>query len=55
MKDLVSSSRSGDEGATRYLKMLRHNASIFKAVAEPKDVLELAVQIVKSKVGVRHG
>jgi hypothetical protein len=47
----VAEAKGGDEWAQGYIKRLRHNASIFKAVAKPKDVLELAVDIVKSKVG----
>ena len=51
VKDIMSMAKSGDTSAKAHLQMLRHNASIFKAVAEPSDVLELAVEIVKSKVG----
>jgi hypothetical protein len=48
---LIIESKKGDSHAMHMIKRLRHNASIFKAVAKPKDVLELAIDIVKSKVG----
>ena len=51
VQDLMNEAKQGNEQARYYIKRLRHNASIFKAVAKPKDVLELAVDIVKSKVG----
>jgi hypothetical protein len=47
----VVESKKGDPNALHFIQRLRHNASIFKAVAKPKDVLDLAVDIVKSKVG----
>lgn len=53
LKNMMSEARKGDEYAITLLKELRHKASIFKAVAEPKHVLELAVELVKSKVGAR--
>lgn len=43
--------RKGEVSAQDYIQRLRHNAKVFKAVTTPKDVLELAVDIVKSKVG----
>ena len=51
VRNLVDESKHGNEWAKNYLTRLRHGAGIFKAVASPKDVLELAVDIVKSKVG----
>lgn len=51
MKQFIKESKQGEEYAINYLKNLRHNAKVFRAVANPKDVLELAVDIVKSKVG----
>jgi hypothetical protein len=51
IENLLANSRSGDEYSTQRIKQLRHNAKIFKAVAKPNDVLKLAVDIVKSKVG----
>lgn len=51
IRNLVDDSKQGNEWAKQSLTRLRHSAGIFKAVASPKDVLELAVDIVKSKVG----
>ena len=51
VKVRMSEARTGDESALLAIKRLRHNAKVFKAVANPKDVLELAIDIVKSKVG----
>jgi hypothetical protein len=39
------------ENSAKALKAITHNAKIFKAVTEPKHILELAVKLVKSKVG----
>ena len=49
--ELMAEAKRGNEQARHYLQRLRHSAKVFKAVANPKDVLELAVDIVKSKVG----
>jgi hypothetical protein len=51
IKSIMLSAKSGDEYSSYAIKRLRHNAKVFKAVASPKDILELAVDIVKSKVG----
>jgi hypothetical protein len=51
VNELMAEAKRGNEQARQYLQRLRHSAKVFKAVANPKDVLELAVDIVKSKVG----
>jgi hypothetical protein len=51
INSMLESARSGEASSIEYLKRLRHDAKMFKAVANPKDVLTLAVDIVKSKVG----
>jgi hypothetical protein len=48
---MLLEAKQGDEHSKHSLERLRHGAKVFKAVASPKDVLELAVDIVKSKVG----
>ena len=48
---MILEAKQGDELSKHSLERLRHGAKVFKAVASPKDVLELAVDIVKSKVG----
>ena len=49
--DLMVEAKQGVETSIDYLKRLKHGAKVFKAVAKPKDVLDLAVELVKSKVG----
>lgn len=51
VSELIKESNLDNELAKEYLNRIKHGASLFKAVADPKDVLELAVDIVKSKVG----
>ena len=46
-KEIVESSRTGDMYSIRALQRIRHNAKVFKAVAEPSDVLKLATALVK--------
>ena len=48
---MLLEAKQGDEISQHSIQRLRHNAKVFKAVSNPKDVLELAVAIVKSKVG----
>ena len=48
---MLLEAKQGDEQSKHSIERLRHGAKVFKAVASPKDVLELAVDIVKSKVG----
>lgn len=43
--------RRGSKEHLQFIKALRHGATIFKAVASPKDVLQLAVDVVKSNIG----
>lgn len=51
VNELILEAKTGQENAIHYLQRIKHGASIFKAVAKPKDVLDLAVELVKSKVG----
>jgi uncharacterized protein with von Willebrand factor type A (vWA) domain len=54
IETLIANSKANNELSAlciERIKQLRHNAKIFKAVAKPNDVLKLAVDIVKSKVG----
>jgi hypothetical protein len=51
IKNLIADSRNGEPYAVQTLRKLRHNSTIFKAVTRPRDVLEVAVDIVKSRVG----
>jgi hypothetical protein len=48
---ILLEAKQGEAYSQETLKRLRHGANVFKAVTKPKDVLELAVDIVKSKVG----
>lgn len=48
---ILLEAKQGDVYSQQAIQRLRHNAKVFKAVTTPKDVLELAVDIVKSKVG----
>lgn len=48
---MLLEAKQGDISAKTFIHSLRHNAKVFKAVSNPRDVLDLAVDIVKSKVG----
>lgn len=48
---ILLEAKQGEVYSQQAIQRLRHNAKVFKAVTTPKDVLELAVDIVKSKVG----
>ena len=48
---ILLEAKQGEVYSQQALQRLRHGAKVFKAVTKPKDVLELAVAIVKSKVG----
>lgn len=47
-KDLIKRSVEGEEYATKYIKKLRHNAKLFYAVSTPRDILNVATELVKS-------
>ena len=50
-KEWLDKAKEADEAGANmrdYLKSLRHNASIFRAIATPKDVLEVADDLVQS-------
>jgi hypothetical protein len=49
--ELIKESKAGNFGATNALKALTHKAKMFHAVTKPKDVLGIATELVKSKVG----
>ena len=49
--ELMGNSKKGDENSILRLKKLTHKAKIFHAVTKPKDVLGIATELVKSKVG----
>jgi hypothetical protein len=56
-QELLEQSRLGDEygeSARSTIKRINHGASIFHAVAEPKDVLEVAQSLVKSTLNTNR-
>jgi hypothetical protein len=44
----IALSKKGDESATKWLKGIRHGATIFHAVGNTRDVLPIASEIVKT-------
>jgi uncharacterized protein with von Willebrand factor type A (vWA) domain len=51
IRQLIGESKKGDEHAIARLKQLTHKAKMFHAVTKPKDILGIATELVKSKVG----
>jgi hypothetical protein len=49
--ELIKESKAGNAEATHRLKSLTHKAKMFHSVTKPKDVLGIATELVKSKVG----
>lgn len=49
--ELIKESKAGNFEATNRLKSLTHKAKMFHSVTKPKDVLGIATELVKSKVG----
>jgi hypothetical protein len=47
-KNLLDNAKNGDNGATQRLKQLRHKAQVFHAVSNTKDLLGVAITLVKS-------
>ena len=50
LQERIERAKLTEDGA-KELKKLSHNALVFKAVTEPKHILELATKLVKSKIG----
>lgn len=49
--NLMGEAKKGEEYAVNALARLTHKAKMFHAVTTPKDVLGIATQLVKSKIG----
>jgi len=49
--NLMGEAKNGVEHAVERLKSLTHRAKMFHAVTTPKDVLKIATQLVKDRVG----
>jgi len=49
--ELLGMAKKGDEYAVTAIKKLTHKAKMFHAVTKPKDILGIATDLVKSKIG----